>query len=29
MSTMLAGRLHLDSRTFTVEEFPLPVPGSG
>lgn len=29
MSTMLAGRLHLDSRTFAVEEVPIPVPGPG
>ncbi|WP_060902689.1 zinc-binding dehydrogenase [Streptomyces europaeiscabiei] len=29
MSTMLAGRLHLDTRTFAVEEVPLPVPGPG
>ncbi|WP_217178942.1 zinc-binding dehydrogenase [Streptomyces sp. AC495_CC817] len=29
MSSMLAGRLHLDTRTFAVEEVPLPVPGPG
>ncbi|MHC5908608.1 alcohol dehydrogenase catalytic domain-containing protein, partial [Streptomyces sp. S6] len=29
MSTMLAGRLRLDSRTFAVEEVPVPVPGPG
>ncbi|GHB32609.1 alcohol dehydrogenase [Streptomyces viridiviolaceus] len=29
MSTMLAGRLHLDTRTFAVEEVPVPVPGPG
>ncbi|MER8057709.1 MULTISPECIES: zinc-binding dehydrogenase [unclassified Streptomyces] len=29
MSSMLAGRLRLDSRTFAVEEVPIPVPGPG
>ena len=29
MSTMLAGRLHLDTRKFVVEEIPVPVPGPG
>ncbi|MGD6755817.1 zinc-binding dehydrogenase [Streptomyces sp. BH105] len=29
MSTMLAGRLRLDTRTFAVEEVPIPVPGPG
>ncbi|WP_063733651.1 zinc-binding dehydrogenase [Streptomyces sp. RTd22] len=29
MNTMLAGRLRLDSRTFAVEEVPVPVPGPG
>ncbi|MFJ3766360.1 zinc-binding dehydrogenase [Streptomyces sp. NPDC090082] len=29
MNTMLAGRLHLDTRTFAVEEVPIPVPGPG
>ncbi|MBB4986855.1 zinc-binding dehydrogenase [Streptomyces nymphaeiformis] len=29
MSTMLAGRLHLETRTFAVEEVPVPVPGPG
>ncbi len=28
-TTMLAGRLHLDTRTFAVEEVPVPVPGPG
>lgn len=28
-TTMLAGRLHLDSNTFAVEEVPVPVPGPG
>ncbi|MFG2602759.1 zinc-binding dehydrogenase [Streptomyces sp. NPDC048514] len=28
-STMLAGRLHLDTLTFAVEEVPVPVPGPG
>lgn len=28
-TTMLAGRLHLDIRTFAVEEVPVPVPGPG
>ncbi|MGA4867035.1 zinc-binding dehydrogenase [Streptomyces lavendulocolor] len=29
MNTMLAGRLRLDTRTFAVEEVPIPVPGPG
>lgn len=29
MNTMLAGRLRLDTRTFAVEEVPVPVPGPG
>ncbi|WNZ06743.1 zinc-binding dehydrogenase [Streptomyces sp. 11x1] len=29
MSTMLAGRLRLDSKSFAVEEVPVPVPGPG
>ncbi|MFF9065512.1 zinc-binding dehydrogenase [Streptomyces sp. NPDC014891] len=29
MNTMLAGRLRLDTRTFAVEEVPMPVPGPG
>ncbi|MFG2396839.1 zinc-binding dehydrogenase [Streptomyces lydicus] len=29
MDTMLAGRLRLDTRTFAVEEVPIPVPGPG
>ncbi|MFJ3808669.1 zinc-binding dehydrogenase [Streptomyces sp. NPDC090073] len=29
MDTMLAGRFHLDSRKFAVEEVPIPVPGPG
>ncbi|MEV0332478.1 zinc-binding dehydrogenase [Nocardia sp. NPDC050717] len=29
MSTMLAGRLRLDTRSFAVEEVPIPVPGPG
>ncbi|RZU46031.1 D-arabinose 1-dehydrogenase-like Zn-dependent alcohol dehydrogenase [Streptomyces sp. BK022] len=29
MSSMLAGRLRLDTRTFAVEEVPIPVPGPG
>ncbi|MGW2466921.1 zinc-binding dehydrogenase [Streptomyces bauhiniae] len=29
MSSMLAGRLRLDSRTFAVEEVPIPAPGPG
>ena len=29
MNTMLAGRLHLDTRKFAVEEIPVPVPGPG
>ncbi|MPY56574.1 zinc-binding dehydrogenase [Streptomyces spongiae] len=29
MSTMLAGRLRLDDKTFAVEEVPVPVPGPG
>ncbi|GAA3467462.1 zinc-binding dehydrogenase [Nonomuraea roseola] len=29
MDTMLAGRFHLDSRKFLVEEVPVPVPGPG
>ncbi|MFJ4583271.1 zinc-binding dehydrogenase [Streptomyces echinatus] len=29
MDTMLAGRLHVDSGTFGVEEVPVPVPGPG
>ncbi|UUU34134.1 zinc-binding dehydrogenase [Streptomyces sp. CA-210063] len=29
MRTMLAGRLHLDTRTFAVEEVPVPTPGPG
>lgn len=29
MSTVLAGRLRLGSRTFAVEEVPVPVPGPG
>ncbi|MGC9538275.1 zinc-binding dehydrogenase [Streptomyces sp. UG1] len=28
-TTMLAGRLHLDTHTFAVEEVPVPVPGPG
>ncbi|TXS49823.1 zinc-binding dehydrogenase [Streptomyces sp. uw30] len=28
-NTMLAGRLHLDSRAFVVEEVPVPMPGPG
>ncbi|POX61570.1 zinc-binding dehydrogenase, partial [Streptomyces sp. Ru62] len=29
MDTMLAGRFHLDSKKFAVEEVPIPVPGPG
>lgn len=29
MNSMLAGRFHLDSKKFCVEEVPVPVPGSG
>ena len=29
MNTMLAGRFHLDSKKFAVEEIPIPVPGPG
>lgn len=29
MDTMLAGRFHLDSKKFAVEEVPVPVPGPG
>ncbi|MFD9539866.1 zinc-binding dehydrogenase [Streptomyces sp. NPDC060022] len=29
MDTMLAGRFHLDSKKFAVEEVPVPVPGAG
>ncbi|WP_248965454.1 alcohol dehydrogenase catalytic domain-containing protein [Sphaerisporangium perillae] len=29
MDTMLAGRFHLDSRKFLMEEVPVPVPGPG
>ncbi|GAB2925409.1 zinc-binding dehydrogenase [Streptomyces heilongjiangensis] len=29
MRTMLAGRLHLDTRNFSVEEVPVPTPGPG
>lgn len=29
MNTMLAGRLHLDTQTFAVEEVPVPTPGIG
>lgn len=28
-TTMLAGRLHFGTRTFAVEEVPVPVPGLG
>ena len=29
MDTMLAGRVHLDTKKFLVEEIPIPEPGPG